>query len=246
MSECDWNMSSKMSEPNGAYKVSKIKAEKFAWEFCRYLTSSHKIQLAAVLPTFVLGPVLPTFSNVGMDASSIVAGGLPGSSVSGQPAEDIKSREEFMIQQMTHDRNAIAKTKKALLTSSVLETFKLLTEGKSNLIGLNLNAGFSDVRDVAKCHILAMEKRVAKGNRFIVCQSTRNLTETVNLIGNTLKNKFHVNGIHYINPTDEDKDIIRMKKIDGGKIEKVFGFQYIPFEKTIDDMCQSWLDLQFI
>jgi nucleoside-diphosphate-sugar epimerase len=49
-----WNTTSTMEEPSGSYRISKYKAETFAWKFCK----ENKITLTVICPTLVLGEVL--------------------------------------------------------------------------------------------------------------------------------------------------------------------------------------------
>lgn len=61
--EKDWNTTSKMDEPNGAYRISKTRAEKAAWEFCQ----KNNIEMVSVNPFFIIGEVL----NTQLDKNSI-------------------------------------------------------------------------------------------------------------------------------------------------------------------------------
>lgn len=49
-----WNDTSKMDEPSGAYRISKTKAEQYAWEICQ----KNNIELVTINPVLVVGEIL--------------------------------------------------------------------------------------------------------------------------------------------------------------------------------------------
>ncbi|KAL9653967.1 hypothetical protein ABK040_014179 [Willaertia magna] len=218
VSECDWNLSSRpFKEHLGAYRLAKTKTEKYAWEFCRYLTTGHKLELVTILPSYILGEILP------------------------------HSKRAPITKELVKEINEnLQDSKTFLLTSYIGEIYRTLKDGeRPRLAG---NYGFVNVKDIALAHILALEKRSAKGNRFILSQSTRNVAETLNIIGETFIQLFHCKNIHFTDLEEEAKrsDFSRIKKMDGSKVERVLGLKYTSLEETILETCQSFIDLGFI
>ncbi|KAG2393358.1 hypothetical protein C9374_006889 [Naegleria lovaniensis] len=265
VSECDWNQSSKLSDPMGAYRISKVKAERFAWEFCRYLTSDHKIQLVTILPTFVLGPLLPIHL-VKESTPTSTLGGIPILSILKQAAfeeqekfrnldqqaqmEDILSN---MLTELTREEYTMDHVRKSLLSGSVLEIYRLLiAQQETPSIFNSLNVGFVDVRDVARCHLLALETKQAKGNRFICCHSTLPFIDTLQQIASEMSQTFHIEHVNSnlqnieIESSSMMEQVTPMKKIDGSKAEKILGLKYTPLEQTIQDMIQSFIDWKLV
>jgi len=56
----DWNKNSKLEDVMGAYRISKTKAEEEAW---KWVAENPKVELVAINPAFVVGPVLPPVSD---------------------------------------------------------------------------------------------------------------------------------------------------------------------------------------
>lgn len=246
-----------------------MKAERFAWEFCRYLTSDHKIQLVTILPTFVIGPLLPIHAfkdekerDVTCSPSSTM-GGIPILSVLKQAA--LEHDEEFlnkekeamfenilsnMLTELTQTHESVERVRRAFLSGSIQEIYRLLIlHEETPSIFNSLNVGFVDVRDVARCHLLALETKQAKGNRFICCNATLPFIDTLQKIATEMIETFHLRHVNSnLNVEFEPsvENITPMKKIDGSKAEKILGLKYTPLDQTIREMIQSFIDWKLV
>ena len=87
-----------------------------------------------------------------------------------------------------------------------------------------------DVRDVAKCHVLAMEAPGAAGERYICCQGTPSYQEYVKPVADKFKPLGWPVSDNYV-----EKEEANIWYFDRSKSEKL-GLKYTPWDKTVVDM----------
>ena len=94
---------------------------------------------------------------------------------------------------------------------------------------------FSDVRDVARAHILAATRDNAD-KRFIVS----NITTSVN--GREVS-RILAQGLPSLSLVEGKESEVKRNNLDNTRAEKELGLVYTPIEKTLVDMAQSLIDL---
>lgn len=108
---------------------------------------------------------------------------------------------------------------------------------------LPLTSGFFiDVRDVAKAHIAAFEKKEAEGKRLLVSEGRfvpQQIVDYINKDFPQLKGKITAG-----NP-GQYPDFNALSKIDNSKTREILGFDFINLETTVKDSVQQILDAGF-
>jgi NADPH-dependent methylglyoxal reductase len=100
-------------------------------------------------------------------------------------------------------------------------------------------AGCADVRDVAKAHLLALEKDEAQGERFIIGHHFDWQTAADEILAELPELKGRVpEGVKGAGKTEE------VYVIDGSKAEKVLGFKYMPLGVTLKDSLVQLLEAE--
>jgi nucleoside-diphosphate-sugar epimerase len=141
----------------------------------------------------------------------------------------------------------------SLTTTSQSESLKVMTEllsGKYKSGAPDLSFGFVDVRDVAKAHILGLEKE-AKG-RHILAERVAGILEMANVVKSIYREKYKVPKSHIprwllmiVGPmAGFSRKFIKNNigysiKLDNSKSKEKLGLKYIPFEKTMEDMVEQ-------
>jgi nucleoside-diphosphate-sugar epimerase len=97
--------------------------------------------------------------------------------------------------------------------------------------------GYSDVRDVAAAHVLALENPEAAGERFLTGQDFRYQLAADVIRANFPEIKDNV-------PEGQPGFKEPAYVLDGSKVTKVLGVKYRPFEETIVDTFSQLLSLQ--
>ncbi|CCE78191.1 Piso0_000808 [Millerozyma farinosa CBS 7064] len=101
---------------------------------------------------------------------------------------------------------------------------------------------FIDVRDVAKAHIAAFEKKEAEGKRLLVSEGrfvAQNIVDYINKDFPQFKGKIAAG-----NP-GQYPDFNAFSKIDNSKTREILGFDFINFETCVKDTVQQILDAGF-
>jgi nucleoside-diphosphate-sugar epimerase len=130
-----------------------------------------------------------------------------------------------------------------------ITTMKKFVDG-SLKIGIPLSFGIVDVRDVARAHILAMEKPGAQGRHLCVAE-----VMSLKQIGDAVtKNHPQFPGVKHVLPKAlmyivgplvlgmSLKGVSRMGRtpnMDNTKIQKELGIKFITIQQSVDDMLQS-------
>jgi NADPH-dependent methylglyoxal reductase len=98
-------------------------------------------------------------------------------------------------------------------------------------------AGFADVRDIAKAHVLAYEKDAAQGERFLVGSHFDYQTAAHGLLLDLPELKGRVP-----EEAKEAGNIDEFYVVDGSKAEKVLGLKYTPLRVTVKDCISQLLE----
>ncbi|CCE78779.1 Piso0_000808 [Millerozyma farinosa CBS 7064] len=101
---------------------------------------------------------------------------------------------------------------------------------------------FVDVRDVAKAHLAAFEKKEAEGKRLLVSEGRfvpQQIVDYINKDFSQLKGKIPTG-----NP-GQYPDFNALSKIDNSKTREILGFDFINLETTVKDTVQQILDAGF-
>lgn len=141
----------------------------------------------------------------------------------------------------------------SLTRTSQSESLKVMTElltGKYKSGAPDLKFGFVDVRDVAKAHILGLETK-SKG-RHILVERVADIMEMSKIIKSIYGDKYKVPKsniprwiLMIVGPlVGFSRKFIKNNvghtlKLDNSKSKNKLGLQYIPFEKTMEDMVEQ-------
>ncbi|CCK69764.1 methylglyoxal reductase (NADPH-dependent) GRE2 KNAG_0D00120 [Huiozyma naganishii CBS 8797] len=109
----------------------------------------------------------------------------------------------------------------------------------TDLTPLSFYGGFIDVRDVAKAHVLAIQKDELLGQRLILSEgrfNTQDILDVLNKDFPTLKGKLPVG-----KPGTGTVVCDTGATIDNSKSKKLLGFQFRSLEETIDDTASQIL-----
>ncbi|KKF96842.1 putative uncharacterized oxidoreductase [Ceratocystis platani] len=175
-----------------AYCVSKVLAEKAAWQTVKDLGSP--FALTTVCPPMVYGPVshqLTSFS-------------------------EINTSNTFMVQLLNGEwKDAIP----SQLSTPI----------------------WIDVRDVAKAHVLALEKEAAKGQRLFTTAGYYSNHDIAKIFYDNFPEKRHLLPNLEAIGKKSTGDVF---KFNNEKTKQILGFEWTPLENTIKELAQSLIDLE--
>jgi nucleoside-diphosphate-sugar epimerase len=134
--------------------------------------------------------------------------------------------------------------------SESLNLMKDIMKGKFFLGAPDLHFGFIDVRDVAKAHILALEKENAQG-RHILAGKTMSVYDMTRIMKKIFGNKYLlpvmkapktlmiiIGRIFNVTPRFVKRNVGYPIRYNTSKIETELGMTYIPIEMTLKDMVE--------
>ncbi|KAG7666235.1 GRE2 [[Candida] subhashii] len=101
--------------------------------------------------------------------------------------------------------------------------------------------GFVDVRDVAKAHIVAFEKKEAHGQRLVLNSGRFSSQTIVDILNDEFKEE--LKGKIPVGVPGSDKEAIAgLCKVDTSKTNATLGFELIPIRKTVVDSVRQILN----
>ena len=134
--------------------------------------------------------------------------------------------------------------------SESLNLMKDILKGKFFLGAPDLHFGFIDVRDVAKAHILALEKETAQG-RHILAGKTMSVYDMTQIMKKIFGRKYLlpimkapktlmilIGGLFNVTPRFVKRNVGYPIRYNTSKIETELGMTYIPIEKTLKEMVE--------
>ncbi len=134
--------------------------------------------------------------------------------------------------------------------SESINLMKDIMKGKFFLGAPDLHFGFIDVRDVAKAHILALEKENAKG-RHILAGKTMSVYDMTRIMKKIFGNKYLlpamkapktlmilIGRLFNVTPQFVKRNVGYPIRYNTSKIETELGMTYIPIEVTLKDMVE--------
>ncbi|HHB78758.1 MAG TPA: aldehyde reductase [Saprospiraceae bacterium] len=149
----------------------------------------------------------------------------------------------------------------SLTTTSNSESLNFMKEmltGKYYMGAPNLVFGFVDVRDVAKAHILALEKDDAAG-RHILAERTLSVYDFSQLINGIYSNKYKlpmmqspkfmlylVGRMFGLTTKFISRNVGHDIQLNATKSKEELGLTYLPLEKTIEDMVSQMQDAKIV
>lgn len=136
--------------------------------------------------------------------------------------------------------------------SESLQIINDLLSGKYRFGAPELYFGFVDVRDVAKAHVLALEKPNAKG-RYIIAERVSNFMELVSIINNNFPRKFKLPKmvapkwlLYFVGPLFGLSTRFVARNVgyriafNTSRSRQELGLEYTPFEHTVVDMVNQF------
>ena len=134
--------------------------------------------------------------------------------------------------------------------SESLNLMKDILKGKFFLGAPDLHFGFIDVRDVAKAHILALEKETAQG-RHILAGKTMSVYDMTQIMKKIFGRKYLlpimkapktlmilIGGLFNVTPRFVKRNVGYPIRYNTSKIETELGMTYFPIEKTLKEMVE--------
>ena len=142
--------------------------------------------------------------------------------------------------------------------SESINFMKDILKGKFFFGAPDLSFGFVDVRDVAKAHLLALEKENAEG-RHILSESEMNVMELSKVIGKNFKGKYRlplmkapkpilylVGGLFGVTPKFVKWNVGYPLKLNSSKSRESLGLKYRNFDETVVDMVNQMHELKIV
>nr|QXT49511.1 Gre2p-SpyTag003 Loop B [synthetic construct] len=220
--EESWNPAtweSCQSDPVNAYCGSKKFAEKAAWEFLEENRDSVKFELTAVNPVYVFGPQM-------FD-------------------KDVKKHLNTsceLVNSLMHLSPEGGGGSRGVPHIVMVDAYKRYKGGGGSDKIPELFGGYIDVRDVAKAHLVAFQKRETIGQRLIVSEARFTMQDVLDILNEdfpVLKGNIPVG-----KPGSGATHNTLGATLDNKKSKKLLGFKFRNLKETIDDTASQILKFE--